>query len=159
MDKNLNNQPPIENDVVSQIESQFEQQQTMKPQMNTNLQQQYKSMQEPNIDVKKKGIGLGLFSLIVSIITFICGLFQSIYGPVSVIDGLFSVINGLFPSLVSIVLCINIPGAIITLILGIIALIKNRMLGKILAIIALLIILGSIILDYYVVLFGLFYDF
>lgn len=29
MDKNLNNQPPIENDEVSQIENQFEQQQTM----------------------------------------------------------------------------------------------------------------------------------
>ena len=46
MDKNLNNQPPIENDVVSQIESQFEQQQTMQPQMNANLQQQYISIQK-----------------------------------------------------------------------------------------------------------------
>lgn len=73
MDKNLNNQPPIENDVVSQIENQFEQQQTMQPQMNANLQQQYISMQVPNINVKKKGIDLGIFSLIVSIITFSCG--------------------------------------------------------------------------------------
>lgn len=47
MDKNLNNQPPIENDVVSQIENQFEQQQTMQPQMNANLQQQYISIQVP----------------------------------------------------------------------------------------------------------------
>lgn len=47
MDKNLNNQPPIENDVVSQIENQFEQQQTMQPQMNANLQQQYISTQVP----------------------------------------------------------------------------------------------------------------
>lgn len=136
MDKNLNNQPPIENDVVSQIENQFEQQQTMQqqtmqpqmqPQMNANLQQQYMSMQVPNTNVKKKGIGLGIFSLIVSIITFICGLIPGI---------------GLF---------IEIPGAIIVLILGIIALIKNRMLGKILAIIALLIILGSIILDFFII--------
>lgn len=81
MDKNLNNQPPIENDVVSQIENQFE-------------QQQYMSMQVPNTDVKKKGIGLGIFSLIVSIITFMCGLIPGI---------------GLF---------IEIPGAIIVLILG-----------------------------------------
>lgn len=127
MDKNLNNQPPIENDVVSQIENQFEQQQTMQPQMNANLQQQYMSIQEPNTDVKKKGIGLGIFSLIVSIITFICGLIPVI---------------GLF---------IEIPGAIIVLILGIITLIKNRMLGKILAIVALLIILGSIILDFFII--------
>ncbi len=127
MDKNLNNQPPIENDVVSQIENQFEQQQTMQPQMNANLQQQYMSMQAPNTNVKKKGIGLGIFSLIVSIITFICGLIPVI---------------GLF---------IEIPGAIIVLISGIIALIKNRMLGKILAIIALLIILGSIILDFFII--------
>lgn len=127
MDKNLNNQPPIENDVVSQIENQFEQQQTMQPQMNANLQQQYMSMQVPNTNVKKKGISLGIFSLIISIITFICGLFPVI---------------GLF---------IEIPGAIIVLILGIIALIKNRMLGKILAIIALLIILGSIILDFFII--------
>lgn len=54
MDKNLNNQPPIENDVVGQIENQFEQQQTMQPQMYANLQQQYMSMQEPNINVQKK---------------------------------------------------------------------------------------------------------
>ena len=47
MDKNLNNQPPIENDVVSQIENQFEQQQTMQPQMNAHLQQQYISIQVP----------------------------------------------------------------------------------------------------------------
>lgn len=127
MDKNLNNQPPIENDVVSQIENQFEQQQTMQPQMNANLQQQYMSMQAPNTNVKKKGIGLGIFSLIVSIITFICGLFPVI---------------GLF---------IEIPGAIIVLIAGIIALIKNRMLGKILAIIALLIIFVSIILDFFII--------
>lgn len=127
MDKNLNNQPPIENDVVSQIENQFEQQQTMQPLMNTNLQQQYVSMQVPNTNVKKKGIGLGIFSLIVSIITFICGLFPVI---------------GLF---------IEIPGAIIVLISGIIALIKNRMSGKILAIIALLIILVSIILDFFII--------
>lgn len=127
MDKNLNNQPPIENDVVSQIENQFEQQQTMQSQMNANSQQQYMPMQAPNINVKKKGIGLGVFSLIISIITFICGLFPVI---------------GLF---------IEIPGAIIVLILGIIALIKNRMLGKILAIIALLIIFVSIILDFFII--------
>lgn len=127
MDKNLNNQPPIENDVVSQIENQFEQQQTMQSQMNANLQQQYMSMQAPNQNVKKKGIGLGIFSLIVSIITFICGLFPVI---------------GLF---------IEIPGAIIVLISGIIALIKNRMLGKILAIIALIIIFVSIILDFFII--------
>ena len=127
MDKNLNNQPPIENDVVSQIENQFEQQQTMQQQMNANLQQQYMSMQVPNTNVKKKGIGLGIFSLIVSIITFICGLIPAI---------------GLF---------IEIPGAIIVLILGIIALIKNRMLGKILAIIALLIIIVSVILDFFII--------
>lgn len=128
MDKNSNNQPPIENDVVSQIENQFEQQQTMQPQMNANLQQQqYMSMQVPNINVKKKGIGLGVFSLIVSIIAFICGLFPVI---------------GLF---------IEIPGAIIVLISGIIALIKNRMSGKILAIIALLIIFVSIILDFFII--------
>ena len=127
MDKNLNNQPPIENDVVSQIENQFEQQQTMQPQMNANLQQQYMSMQAPNLNVKKKGIGLGIFSLTVSIITFICGLIPVI---------------GLF---------IEIPGAIIVLISGIIALIKNRMSGKILAIIALLIIFVSIILDFFII--------
>lgn len=127
MDKNLNNQPPIENDVVSQIENQFEQQQTMQPQMNANLQQQYMSMQAANTNVKKKGIGLGIFSLIVSIITFICGLFPVI---------------GLF---------IEIPGATIVLISGIIALIKNRMSGKILAIIALLIIFVSIILDFFII--------
>ena len=127
MDKNFNNQPPIENDVVSQIENQFEQQQTMQQQMNANLQQQYMSMQVPNTNVKKKGIGLGIFSLIVSIITFICGLIPAI---------------GLF---------IEIPGAIIVLILGIIALIKNRMLGKILAIIALLIIIVSVILDFFII--------
>lgn len=127
MDKNLNNQPPIENDVVSQIENQFEQQQTMQPQMNANLQQQYMSMQVPNTNVMKKGIGLGIFSLIVSIVTFICGLIPVI---------------GLF---------IEIPGAIIVLILGIIALIKNRMLGKILAIIALLIIIVSVILDFFII--------
>lgn len=127
MDKNLNNQPPIENDVVSQIENQFEQQQTMQPQMNANLQQQYMSMQAPNTNVKKKGIGLGVFSLIVSIITFICGLIPVI---------------GLF---------IEIPGVIIVLISGIIALIKNRMSGKILAIIALLIIFVSIILDFFII--------
>lgn len=127
MDKNLNNQPPIENDVVSQIENQFEQQQTMQAQMNANLQQQYMSMQAPNTNVKKKGIGLGIFSLIVSIITFICGLFPVI---------------GLF---------IEIPGATIVLISGIIALIKNRMSGKILAIIALLIIFVSIILDFFII--------
>lgn len=127
MDKNLNNQPPIENDVVSQIENQFEQQQTMQPQMNANLQQQYMSMQAANTNVKKKGIGLGIFSLIISIITFICGLIPGI---------------GLF---------IEIPGAIIVLISGIIALIKNRMLGKILAIIALLIIFVSIILDFFII--------
>lgn len=127
MDKNLNNQPPIENDVVSQIENQFEQQQTMQLQMNANLQQQYMSMQVPTTNVKKKGIGLGIFSLIVSIITFICGLFPVI---------------GLF---------IEIPGATIVLISGIIALIKNRMSGKILAIIALLIIFVSIILDFFII--------
>lgn len=127
MDKNLNNQPPIENDVVSQIENQFEQQQTMQPQMNANLQQQYMSMQAANTNVKKKGIGLGIFSLIISIITFICGLIPGI---------------GLF---------IEIPGAIIVLISGIIALIKNRMLGKILAIIALLIIFVSTILDFFII--------
>lgn len=127
MDKNLNNQPPIENDVVSQIENQFEQQQTMQAQMNANLQQQYMSMQVPNTNVKKKGIGLGIFSLIVSIITFICGLIPVI---------------GLF---------IEIPGAIIVLISGIIALIKNRMSGKILAIIALLIMVVSIILDFFII--------
>lgn len=75
MDKNLNNQPPIENDVVSQIENQFEQQQTMQPQINANLQQQYVSMQVPNTNAKKKGIGLGMFSLIVSIIVFMSGYF------------------------------------------------------------------------------------
>ena len=47
MDKNLNNQPPIENDEVGQIENQFEQQQTMQPQMNANLQQQYIPIQVP----------------------------------------------------------------------------------------------------------------
>lgn len=62
--------------------------------MNANLQQQYMSIQEPNTDVKKKGICLGIFSLIVSIITFMCGLIPGI---------------GLF---------IEIPGAIIVLILG-----------------------------------------
>ena len=127
MDKNLNNQPPIENDVVSQIENQFEQQQTMQAQTNANLQQQYMSMQVPNTNVKKKGIGLGIFSLIVSIVTFICGLIPGI---------------GLF---------IDIPGAIIVLISGIIALIKNRMSGKILAIIALIIIFASIILDFFII--------
>lgn len=127
MDKNLNNQPPIENDVVSQIENQFEQQQTMQAQTNANLQQQYMSMQVPNTNVKKKGIGLGIFSLIVSIVTFICGLIPGI---------------GLF---------IEIPGAIIVLISGIIALIKNRMSGKILAIIALIIIFASIILDFFII--------
>ncbi len=151
MDKNLNNQPPIENDVVSQIENQFEQQQTMQPQMNANLQQQYMSMQVPNTNVKKKGIGLGIFSLIVSIIAFICG-------SLPVIFDLFPVIYRLFPSILSILLIIHTPGVIIVLISGPIALIKNRMSGKILAIIALITIFGSIILDYFVLL-GLFYDF
>lgn len=146
MDKNLNNQPPIENDVVSQIENQFEQQQTMQPQMNANLQQQYMSMQVPNINVKKKGIGLGIFSLIVSIITFICGSFPVIFD-------LFPAIYRLFPSILSILLIIHTPGVIIVLISGTIALIKNRMSGKILAIIALIIIFGSIILDYFVLLY------
>lgn len=139
MDKNLNNQPPIENDVVSQIENQFEQQQTMQPQMNANLQQQYMSMQAPNINVKKKGIGLGIFSLIVSIITFICGLFSLIsifwFGLLPAIYG-FYIIHGL--------------GGLTVLISVILALIDNRMLGKILAIIAFLIVLGSIILDFFV---------
>ncbi len=96
MDKNLNNQPPIENDVVSQIENQFEQQQTMQPQMNANLQQQYMSMQVPNTNIKKKGIGLGIFSLIVNIITFSCGIIPVYYGAI-----------------LGIGLCILIPGAII----------------------------------------------
>lgn len=145
MDKNLNNQPPIENDVVSQIENQFEQQQTMQPQMNANLQQQYMSMQAPNLNVKKKGIGLGIFSLIVSIITFMCGIFPVIYVLYPVFSRL--VIYGVFPSIISIVLFIHIPGAIIGLISGIIAIIKNRKSGQILAIIALLIIFGSLILN------------
>lgn len=139
MDKNLNNQPPIENDVVSQIENQFEQQQTMQPQINANLQQQYMSMQVPNINVKKKGIGLGIFSLIVSIITFMCGIFSLIsifwFGLLPVIYG-FYIIHSL--------------GGLTVLTLVILALIDNRMLGKILAIIALLIVLGSIILDFFV---------
>lgn len=105
-------------------------------------------IQEPNTNAKKKGIGLGIFSLIVSIIAFICGSFPVIYD-------LFPVIYDLFPSILSILLIIHTPGVIIVLISGTIALIKNRMLGKILAIIALIIIFGSIILDYFVLL-GLF---
>lgn len=139
MDKNLNNQPPIENDVVSQIENQFEQQQTIQPQMNANLQQQYMSMQEANINVKKKGIGLGMFSLIVSIIVFMSGLMQVIeLGAITV--------NGLF--------IVHFFGALIDLIFVIIALIDNRMLGKILAIMASAFIFGSLLLDFFVL-----YDF
>lgn len=107
MDKNLNNQPPIEKDVVSQIENQFEQQQTMQPQMNANLQQQYMSMQVPNINVKKKGIGLGMFSLIVSIVTFMCGFFPVIYSLIPA-----------YGLIIAIVLFIHILGAIIVLIFG-----------------------------------------
>lgn len=142
MDKNLNNQPPIENDVVSQIENQFEQQQTMQSPMNANLQQQYMSMQDPNINVKKKGIGLGMFSLIVSIIVFMCGFFPVIYGLMQVIELGAITVKGLF--------IIHFFGALIDLIFVIIALIDNRMLGKILAIMASLIIFGSLILDFFV---------
>lgn len=142
MDKNLNNQPPIENDVVSQIENQFEQQQTIQPPMNANLQQQYVSTQAPNINAKKKGIGLGMFSLIVSIITFMCGFFPVIYGLMRIFWFGSLTVYGFF--------IIHSLGAIIVLILVILALINNRMLGKILAIIAFLIVLGSIILDFFV---------
>lgn len=146
MDKNLNNQPPIENDEISQIENQFEQQQTMQPQINANLQQQHVSMQAPNINVKKKGIGLGTFSLIVSIIVFMSGYFPVIFGLMQVIGLRAITVNGLFN--------IHFLGALIDLIFVIIALIDNRMLGKILAIMASVIIFGSIILDYFVL-----YDF
>lgn len=146
MDKNLNNQPPIENDEISQIENQFEQQQTMQPQMNANLQQQYVSTQEPNINVKKKGIGLGMFSLIVSIIVFMSGYFPVIFGLMQVIGLGATTVKGLFN--------IHFLGAIIDLIFVIFALIDNRMLGKILAIMASLIIFGSLILDFFVL-----YDF
>lgn len=146
MDKNLNNQPPIENDVVSQIENQFEQQQTMQPQINDNLQQQYISTQAPNINAKKKGIGLGMFSLIVSIITFMCGFFPVIYGLMRIFWFGSLTVYGFF--------IIHSLGAIIVLILVILALINNRMLDKILAIIALVIIFGSLILDFFVL-----YDF
>lgn len=147
MDKNLNNQPPIENDEISQIENQFEQQQTMQPQMKANLQQQqYMTTQAPNINVKKKGIGLGTFSLIVSIITFMCGFFPVIYGLMRIFWFGSLTVYGFF--------IIHSLGAIIVFILVILALINNRMLGKILAIIAFLIVLGSIILDFFVI-----YDF
>lgn len=146
MDKNLNNQPLIENDEISQIENQFEQQQTMQPQINANLQQQHVSMQAPNINVKKKGIGLGTFSLIVSIIVFMSGYFPVIFGLMQVIGLRAITVNGLFN--------IHFLGALIDLIFVIIALIDNRMLGKILAIMASVIIFGSIILDYFVL-----YDF
>lgn len=146
MDKNLNNQPPIKNDVVSQIENQFEQQQTMQPQINANLQQQYVSMQVPNINAKKKGIGLGMFSLIVSIIVFMSGFFPVIYGLMRIFWFGSLTVYGFF--------IIHSLGAIIVFILVILALINNRMLGKILAIIAFLIVLGSIILDFFVI-----YDF
>lgn len=142
MDKNLNNQPPIENDVVSQIENQFEQQQTMQPQINANLQQQYVSMQVPNTNAKKKGIGLGMFSLIVSIIVFMSGYFPVIFGLMQVIGLGAITVNGLF--------IIHFFGAIIDLIFVIFALIDNRMLGKILAIMTLVIIFGSLILDFFV---------
>lgn len=146
MDKNLNNQPPIENDEISQIENQFEQQQTMQPQINANLQQQYMTTQVPNINVKKKGIGLGMFSLIVSIIVFMSGYFPVIYGLMQVIGLGAITVNGLFN--------IHFLGAIIDLIFVIFALIDNRMLGKILAIMASVIIFGSLILDFFVL-----YDF
>lgn len=129
MDKNLNNQPPIENDEISQIENQFE-------------QQQYVSMQVPNSNAKKKGIGLGMFSLIVSIIVFMSGYFPVIFGLMQVIGLGAITVNGLF--------IIHFFGALIDLIFVIFALIDNRMLGKILAIMASLIIFGSLILDFFV---------
>lgn len=57
----------------------------MQPQINANLQQQYMTTQVPNTNAKKKGIGLGIFSLIVSIIVFMCGFFPVIYGLMQVI--------------------------------------------------------------------------
>lgn len=100
------------------------------------------SMQVPNIDVKKKGIGLGIFILIASIIVFMSGFFPVIYGLTQVIELGAITVNGLF--------IIHFLGAIIDLIFVIFALIDNRMLGKILAIMASSIIFGSLILDFYV---------
>lgn len=114
----------------------------MQPQINANLQQQYVSMQVPNTNAKKKGIGLGMFSLIVSIIVFMSGYFPVIFGLMQVIGLGAITVNGLFN--------IHFLGALIDLIFVIFALIDNRMLGKILAIMASLIIFGSLILDFFV---------